>query len=190
MIPGIATKWCFFSTLPKQYGERHSWQNYRYPTKKTTTWSKEELQISPLPLVPLDNIEDVWFRALNNNVADLTDPTKIFTDYVTEQWVNGDRLLWNHFDIGGPRTNNTVWKNGKEGWRDGTTGSPQNLHTHGDFKGHPECERHSSQDPDAYRKISRRHHRPHDIHRYRIRTFTNRMKINELQWIKQWSLVN
>lgn len=36
-FPGITTKGCF-STLPKQYGERHSWQNYRYPTKKTITW--------------------------------------------------------------------------------------------------------------------------------------------------------
>lgn len=91
-----------FSTLPKQYGERHSWQN-----KEADNVKQRRAAILPPP-VPLDSSEDVWFRALKNNVADLTDPTKIFTDYVTEQRVNGDRLLWNHFDIGGPRTNNSL----------------------------------------------------------------------------------
>lgn len=62
-----------------------------------------------LPLVPLDSIEDVWFRALEDrDEADLTDLTETFTDYVTEQWVNSDRLLWNHFGSDGPRTNNSL----------------------------------------------------------------------------------
>ena len=60
-----------------------------------------------LPLVPLDRIEDVWFQALEDrDEADLTELTETFTDYVTEQWVKGDRLVWNHFGTNGPRTNN------------------------------------------------------------------------------------
>lgn len=83
------------------------------PQRSRQREAKKSCNSPPLP-VSLDSTEDVWFRALKNNVADLTDPTKIFRDYVTEQWVNGDRLLWNHFDIGGPRTNNTL-KECKEG---------------------------------------------------------------------------
>ncbi|XP_065941874.1 uncharacterized protein [Magallana gigas] len=40
--------------------------------------------------------------------ADLTEVRETFTDYVTEQWVNGDRLIWNHFGTNGPRTNNNL----------------------------------------------------------------------------------
>ncbi|KAK3102328.1 hypothetical protein FSP39_010519, partial [Pinctada imbricata] len=43
--------------------------------------------------------------------ADITDLTERFTDYVTEQWVEGDRLVWNHFENQGPRTANYL-----EGW--------------------------------------------------------------------------
>ncbi|KAK3082671.1 hypothetical protein FSP39_002261 [Pinctada imbricata] len=61
---------------------------------------------------PLDAIEDVWFQALEDrdeaNITDLTDP---FTDYVFDQWIEGDRLLWNHFGTQGPRTTNNM-----EGW--------------------------------------------------------------------------
>ncbi len=34
-----------------------------------------------------------------------------FTDYVTEQWVEGDKDIWNHFTTEGPRTTNHL-----EGW--------------------------------------------------------------------------
>lgn len=51
-----------------------------------------------LPLVPQNEIEDVWFNALQ----DIGDPdnvldTTTFTDYVTERWVETHIFLWNHY---------------------------------------------------------------------------------------------
>ncbi|KAK3097880.1 hypothetical protein FSP39_014087 [Pinctada imbricata] len=66
-----------------------------------------------LPLVPLDRIEDVWEFALQE-LWDTNFPvarTEPFVDYVTEQWVDRDRLVWNHFNSDGPRTTNHL-----EGW--------------------------------------------------------------------------
>ena len=60
----------------------------------------------------MDAIDDVWYQALEDrDDADITDLTQRFTDYVTEQWVEGDRLVWNHFGNQGPRTTNNL-----EGW--------------------------------------------------------------------------
>ena len=47
-------------------------------------------------------------RLEDRDEADLTELTELFTDYVTEQWVEGDRPMWNYF---GPRTTNYI-----EGW--------------------------------------------------------------------------
>ncbi|KAK3102941.1 hypothetical protein FSP39_015122 [Pinctada imbricata] len=58
-----------------------------------------------LPLIPLDAIDDVWFEALEDrDDADIT-------DYVTEQWVESDSLVWKHFGNQRPRTTNNL-----EGW--------------------------------------------------------------------------
>lgn len=51
-----------------------------------------------LPLVPQNEIEDVWFNALQ----DIGDPdnvldTTTFTDYVTERWVETHIFFWNHY---------------------------------------------------------------------------------------------
>lgn len=103
MFHGIATKECFF------HFTQAIWRTAQLTKQRSRQReAKKSCNSLPPPPVPLDSSKDVWFRALKNNVADLTDPTKIFTDYVTEQRVNGDRLLWNHFDIGGPRTNNSL----------------------------------------------------------------------------------
>jgi len=63
-----------------------------------------------LPLVPPDQIEDVWFNALEENMDFSAEVTR-FTDYVTETWVERDRRTWNHFSNDGPRTTNNA-----EGW--------------------------------------------------------------------------
>ena len=60
-----------------------------------------------LPLVPS---RDVWFYALENNDSD-SPQVEQFKDYVTEQWVETDLTLWNHYDNHGPRTTNHI-----EGW--------------------------------------------------------------------------
>ncbi|XP_021359380.1 uncharacterized protein LOC110454276 [Mizuhopecten yessoensis] len=60
-----------------------------------------------LPLIPLDRIEDVWFQTLEDaDDADIPHPVLLFTDYVTDQWVEGDRPTWYHFSTEGPRTTN------------------------------------------------------------------------------------
>lgn len=69
-----------------------------------------------LPLVPMPLVEDVWFHALESNDDDST-PVVRFKDYVTEQWVEGDKPMWNHYDNDGPRTTNHV-----EGWHNKVNG--------------------------------------------------------------------
>ena len=59
-----------------------------------------------MPLVPVNEVEDMWFHALENNYYDTPEVTR-FADYVTEQWVES----WNHYDNDRPRTTNNV-----EGW--------------------------------------------------------------------------
>ena len=68
------------------------------------------LRSAILPLVPVNCVEDVWLNALEDSEDDSARCVK-FKDYVTEQWVEGDKAMWNHFDNAGPRTTNHV-----EGW--------------------------------------------------------------------------
>lgn len=63
-----------------------------------------------LPLVPVHEVEDVWFNALEDIDDDRAAVTR-FCDYVTETWVETDRTESNHFDNTGARTTNHV-----EGW--------------------------------------------------------------------------
>jgi len=68
-------------------------------------WQRWYPQIDP-PLIP---ITDVWFQALGD-IADADIPIDVTacTDYVTEQWVEGDKQQWNHFETVGPRTTNNL----------------------------------------------------------------------------------
>lgn len=50
-----------------------------------------------LPLVPEHQVEDVWLEALEANDDDHQDFLR-FKDYVTETWVEGHLMNWNHFD--------------------------------------------------------------------------------------------
>ena len=88
--------------------------------ENTTHWDADRLsrerrhvrRAAVLPLVPLQRVEDVWFNALDDlEDADLPVNITPFADYVTAQWVEGDRVLWNHYDTDGPRTTNNL-----EGW--------------------------------------------------------------------------
>jgi hypothetical protein len=58
---------------------------------------------SALPLVPPDQVDNVWFHALNDFQTDDINITR-FNDYVTEQWVETDTERWNHYTTVGPRT--------------------------------------------------------------------------------------
>jgi hypothetical protein len=77
-----------------------------------------------LLLIPLASVEDVWFHALEDrDNADITQLTQPFTDYVTDQWVEGDRSLWNHYGTEGPRTTNSI-----EGWHSKLKKMTQHAH--------------------------------------------------------------
>jgi hypothetical protein len=90
-----------------------------------------------LLLIPLASVEDVWFHALEDrDNADITQLTQPFTDYVTDQWVEGDRSLWNHYGTGGPCITNSI-----EGWHcklKKMTRPPKYLHCNTTLQRHPE----------------------------------------------------
>ncbi|XP_062572688.1 uncharacterized protein LOC134234630 [Saccostrea cucullata] len=123
VFPGVTTKGCFFHFTQAIWRKaQHS--GLQIPYKEDDNVKTLVRRAAVLPLVPLDCIEDVWFRALEDrDEADLTQATESFTDYVTEQWVNGDRLLWNHFGTEGPRTNNSL-----EGWHGKLKRMAQHAH--------------------------------------------------------------
>ena len=77
-----------------------------------------------LPLVPVNSVEDVWFEALTD-IATLELPAavELFTDYVTENWIESDKQIWNHFNTHGPRTTNNV-----EGWHSMLKKAVQHSH--------------------------------------------------------------
>ncbi|XP_062591960.1 uncharacterized protein LOC134253450 [Saccostrea cucullata] len=111
VFPGVNTKGCFFH-FKQEVWRRAQQTGLQILYKENDDVKTLVRRAAVLPLVPLGCIEDVWFTALEDrDEADLTELTQTFTDYVTEQWVNGDRLLWNHFGTYGPRTNNSL-----EGW--------------------------------------------------------------------------
>ena len=90
-----------------------------------------------LPLIPLASVEDVWFQALEDrDNADITQLTQPFTDYVTDQWAEGDRSLWNHYGTEGPHTTNSI-----EGWHSKLkkmTRPPKYLHCNTTLQKNPE----------------------------------------------------
>ncbi|XP_060080916.1 uncharacterized protein LOC132560271 [Ylistrum balloti] len=148
-----------------------------------------------LPLVPLEDIEDVWFQALENrDDADLTQQTQTFTDYVTEQWIEGDRQLWNHFHTEGPRATNSV-----KGWHSKIKKMTQHAHPNiysaiqmfKDIQNANEINRIQGAAggtmrprPKKYMNIDRRlstlkerYHRPDDICRFCIPTHPSRITV-------------
>ena len=108
LFPGITIKGCFFHF--NQAIWRKTQLVYKSPTETTTFDNLWEEQL--LPLVSMDLIEDVCFNALNDiNDIDTLANTTTFTNYVTTQWIDGDRQIWNHFNTDVPRTINHI-----EGW--------------------------------------------------------------------------
>ena len=102
VFPGITVKGCFF------HYTQTIWRNTQHVGLQVTYLNNEDIR----PLVPMDLIDDVWFNVLNA-LEDIDTPTNTtaFTDYVTTQWIDGDRQVWNHFNTDGPHTTNHI-----EGW--------------------------------------------------------------------------
>lgn len=108
VFPGITSKGCFFH-FTQAVWRKAQITGLQIPYREYDNVKKLIRRAAVLPLVLLDSIEDVWFQALEDrDEADLTEVTETLTDYVTEQWVNGDILIWNHFGTNGPRTNSNL----------------------------------------------------------------------------------
>lgn len=60
-----------------------------------------------LPLLPEEQVKDVWLEALEANDDDRQDVSH-FKDYVTDTQVEGHLMNWNHFNSDGPRSTNAV----------------------------------------------------------------------------------
>ncbi|XP_060080091.1 uncharacterized protein LOC132559482 [Ylistrum balloti] len=107
-FPGITLKGCFF------HYTQCIWRKTQQLGLQTHYRDNEDIHrlIRRAAVLPLIRIEDYWFNAWND-LKDVNLPveTTTFTDYVTTQWVEGDRNIWNQFDNDGPRTTNTL-----EGW--------------------------------------------------------------------------
>ncbi|XP_060081931.1 uncharacterized protein LOC132561218 [Ylistrum balloti] len=113
-FPGITMKGCFF------HFTQSVWKKAQTTGLQTLYRDNEDVRTlirctAVLPLVPMDCIEDVWLQTLEDlEDAEVPQNTTPFTDYVTEQWVEVHRPLWNHFQTDGPRTTNNLeawhWK--------------------------------------------------------------------------------
>ncbi|XP_060071015.1 uncharacterized protein LOC132550930 [Ylistrum balloti] len=108
---GITVKGCFF------HFTQCIWRKTQQLGLHTYYRDNEDIHrlvrhAAVLPLIPPQRIEDYWFNAMDDlEDVDLPVDTTPFTDYVTTQWIEGDRHVWNHFDNDGPRTTNNL-----EGW--------------------------------------------------------------------------
>lgn len=120
---GIHTKGCFFH-FTQAIWRKAQHTGLQIPYRDNDDVKTLVRRAAILPLIPLDAVEDVWFQALEDrDNADITDSTTPFTDYVTEQWVEGDRTMWNHFGTQGPRTTNNI-----EGWHSKLKKMTQHAH--------------------------------------------------------------
>ena len=77
-------------------------------SQKTNDINRLVRRAAVLPLLLMQNIEDIWLHTLED--IDNAN-TNINTVSFTEQWVENNRDLWNHHKTEGPRTTNHL-----EGW--------------------------------------------------------------------------
>lgn len=111
VFPGATLRGCFFH-FTQCIWRKTQQTGLQIAYKEIEAVTLLVRRAAALPLVPEDKVEDVWFDALTEfENADVNTNTMPFTDYVTTQWVESDRHLWNHFDHEGPRTTNHL-----EGW--------------------------------------------------------------------------
>jgi hypothetical protein len=123
VFPDINTKGCFFhfnQSIWKKVQATGLQISYRDNDDVKTLVRRAAI----LPPLPLASVEDVWFKVLEDrDNTDITQLPQPFTDYVTGQWVEGDRSLWNHYGTEGPRTTNSI-----EGWHSKHKKMTQHAH--------------------------------------------------------------
>ena len=111
VFPGITIKGCFFHYTQCIWRKTQA-TGLQIHYKTNDDINRLVRRAAVLPLLPMQNIEDVWLHTLEDiDNADTNINTVSFTDYVTEQWVENNRDLWNHHNTEGPRTTNNL-----EGW--------------------------------------------------------------------------
>ncbi|XP_060078201.1 uncharacterized protein LOC132557697 [Ylistrum balloti] len=106
VFPGTDIKGCFFHYTQCVW-RKALMTGLQLPYRDNEDIRRLVRRAAVLPLVPEQQVEDVWFHALQDiEYADLPADVTPFTDYVVDQWVDGDRPVWNHYDNDGPRTTN------------------------------------------------------------------------------------
>lgn len=111
VFPGIIKKGCFFHYTKCIWRKTQEF-GLQVPYSNNEDIHRLVRRAAILPMIPTEEVEDVWFSALEDmNDADTDLNTERFTDYVTEYWVERNRHLWNHYYTVGPRTTNNL-----EGW--------------------------------------------------------------------------
>jgi hypothetical protein len=134
IFPDIYAKWCFFHFTQSIWRKAQA-TGLQLPYRDNDDVKTLVRRAAILLLIPLASVEDVWFQALEDrDNADITQLTQPFTDYVTDQWVEGDRYFLNHYE--GPRITNSI-----EGWHSKLkkmTRPPKYLHCNTTLQRHPE----------------------------------------------------
>ena len=108
---GINAKVCFFHYTQCIWRKVQD-TGLQVPYKENNDINKLVRRTAVLPLLPVNDLENVWFYALEDlEEADTNTSTLAFTDYITSYWAESNRHLWNHYQTDGPRTTNHM-----EGW--------------------------------------------------------------------------
>ncbi|XP_060065972.1 uncharacterized protein LOC132546279 [Ylistrum balloti] len=106
VFPGTEIKGCFFHFTQCIWRKAQT-TGLQLPYRDNDDTRRLVRRAAVLPLVPRQKIEDVWFNALEDiEDADLPADVTPFTDYVVDQWIDGDRTIWNHYETEGPSTTN------------------------------------------------------------------------------------
>ncbi|XP_069136696.1 uncharacterized protein [Argopecten irradians] len=106
VFPGVSMKGCFF------HYTQCIWRKVQQTGLQTAYRENDDIRklvrrAAVLPLIPQERVEVVWFNALDDlEDAELPNDTTPLTDYVVNQWIEGDTTMWNHYTTEGPRTTN------------------------------------------------------------------------------------
>ena len=98
VIQGITIEGCVFQCV--QCAQTIWLQYYTEKTRRS-----EFPRAAVLPLMTA--YKTFWFHALED-LKDATWPPALYKLHIQEQWIEGHRLVWNHFGSEGPRTTNNI----------------------------------------------------------------------------------
>lgn len=130
VIPGVTFKGCFFHFTLCILKKRDN-RTVNIIPRQWRVQNAFDVQLS-YRWYPLDCIEDGFFQVLEDlEDADIPHETQPITHYIAEKWIEGDRLVWNHFGTDGPCTRNNI----VECWNDEEALASKYIHHHTYFQG-------------------------------------------------------